>query len=284
MKRIIYDIIKDGDRHLRGRIAELIFERVKQRLLNGSLCCCTTLELHQFFDYGPRLVDSFSINKNSLLSEYMTNLKAVMNLLGIKKSKKASTMLLSDHVKRKLRRLCLFCLEESEAYVGVWVDNYRRYFRLCRRCLNKCIKKGLVRISSAAFLGYEVDPRNETFNRLVKGLLKVAELVELATNYQNVIEVLSRLDVSAQAFLNSLYKRVGAQYGQHSFDYLCVDEHGGKYMVDVTSVRGIGKAPAKLSARERQIAEQAKKEGFKILVPTVRFLENWQVMVELVEE
>ena len=54
--------------------------------------------------------------------------------------------------------------------------------------------------------------------------------------------------------------------------------------VDVTSVRGIGKAPAKLSARERQIAEQAKKEGFKILVPTVRFLENWQVMVELVEE
>jgi len=55
-------------------------------------------------------------------------------------------------------------------------------------------------------------------------------------------------------------------------------------MVDVTSVRGIGKASAKLSARERQIAEQAKKEGFKILVPTVRFLENWQVMVELVEE
>jgi len=55
-------------------------------------------------------------------------------------------------------------------------------------------------------------------------------------------------------------------------------------MVDVTSVRGIGKAPAKLSARERQIAEQAKKEGFKILVLTVRFLENWQVMVELVEE
>jgi len=211
----------------------------------------------------------------------MTNLNAVMNLLGIKKSKKASTMSSSDHVKRKLRRLCLFCLEKSEAYVGVWVDNYRRYFRLCRRCLNKCIKKGLVRISSAAFLGYEVDPRNETFNRLVKSLLKVAEL---ATNYQNVIEVLSRIDTSARASLNSLYKRVGAQYGQHPFDYLCVDEHGGKYMVDVTSVRGIGKAPAKLSRRERQIAEQAMKEGFKILVPTVRFLENWQVIVELVEK
>jgi hypothetical protein len=265
---VIYDIIKDGDRHLRGRIAELIFERVKRRLLNGSLCCCSTLELSHFFDYGPKL-----------LSEYMANLKAVMNLLGIKRSKKASTMLSSDNVRRKLMRLCLFCLEEGEAYVSVWVDNYKRYFRLCRRCLNKCIEKGFVSVSY-----YEVDPKNETFNKLVRGLFKVAELMELAPSYQNVIEVLSRLDTSAQAFLNSLYKRVGAQYGQHPFDYVCVDEHGGKYMVDVTSVRGIGKAPAKLSRRERQIAEQARKEGFKILVPTVRFLENWQVIVELVEK
>jgi hypothetical protein len=96
----------------------------------------------------------------------------------------------------------------------------------------------------------------------------------------NVVEVLSRLNKSARTFLYGLYKEIT---GHLPFDYVCVDDYENKYMVDVTSLRGRGRKPAKLSRRERQIAEQAKMKGFKILVPVVRFLENWQVQVELME-
>jgi hypothetical protein len=36
---VIYDIMRDGDRHLRGKIAELVFKRVKSKLLKSYYWC-----------------------------------------------------------------------------------------------------------------------------------------------------------------------------------------------------------------------------------------------------
>jgi hypothetical protein len=278
-RSVIYNIIKDGDRHLRGKIAELIFERVKSQLLERTLYCCNTLDLYHFSNYDSRSIDALSINEKSLLSEYMANLNAAMNILGIEKCE-VSNALSSEDTRKNLRRLCLFCLKEGETCVHVWVNNhsYRCPFHLCSDCLYTCIKKGLIRsvIFSDNFTYYEVDSKNEAFHRLVRNLVETMNLIE----HLNIVEVLSRLDAPARVFLYELYKKAT---GQYPFDYVCVDDYGNKYMVDVTSLRERGRMPAKLSKRESQIAEQAKKEGFKILVPVVRFLENWQVQVELME-
>jgi len=63
---------------------------------------------------------------------------------------------------------------------------------------------------------------------------------------------------------------------------LCQDQ-GNAYLIDVTSVRGLDSSPAQLSEREKRVAEKAKKAGFKVLVPVVRFLSDWRVLIELVE-
>jgi len=68
-----------------------------------------------------------------------------------------------------------------------------------------------------------------------------------------------------------------------SFDYICADGQGNKYLVDVTSLRGLKGSPAPLSEKERQVAVVAKKKGFKVLVPVVRFLQDWWVLIELTE-
>jgi hypothetical protein len=53
--------------------------------------------------------------------------------------------------------------------------------------------------------------------------------------------------------------------------------------VDVTSLRGLKVSPAPVSEKERQVSVVAKKKGFKVLVPVVRFLQDWWVLIELTE-
>jgi hypothetical protein len=45
-----YDIIEDGDNYLKGKIAELIFERVRSKLLRKIKIthCCGVTELKHF--------------------------------------------------------------------------------------------------------------------------------------------------------------------------------------------------------------------------------------------
>jgi hypothetical protein len=272
--RVIYNILTDSDRHLRSKIAELVFKRVKSQLLKRALCCCSTLELNYFFiSRALSSIDISSINGKTLLSKYLQNLNTVRGLLGIRGDEEVSNILSSDDLRRVLRRLCLFCLKEDVVSELVWVNN--SYFRLCSDCLDTCTKRGLVCPGGISY--YKVDSKNEEFHRLVKNLVEAMNLLA----HLNVIEVLSRLDESERVFLRGeLFKGTS---GQHPFDYVCVDDYGNKYMVDVTSVKGEGRIPAKLSKRESQIAKRAKRRGFKVLVPVVRFLNNWQVQVELIE-
>jgi hypothetical protein len=143
---VIYDIIKDGDRHLRGRIAELIFERVKSQLLKRTLYCCSTLDLYRFFNYDSCLIDSLPTNEKSLLSKYVKNLNTVRRVIGIGKYKRDSNTLSSEDLRRNLRRLCLFCLKEGENWANIWVNSIHSFpLHLCSGCLEKCIKKELIR-------------------------------------------------------------------------------------------------------------------------------------------
>jgi len=278
-RSVIYDILKEGDRHLRGKIAELVFERVKSQLLGRALHCCSTLELSNFFWDLP------SIDVNSLLRDYMANLSIVRDALGMEKLEELSSVLSSDDVRKNLVQLCLFCLKDGETRVGFWTNHYREGFYLCRNCLRRCVEKGFVHQSSTTFFDYEVSSKDEAFNGLVRSLVKATRTITRLAMSANAVEVLSKLNARARAFLREVYvdKRGRGMYGQHPFDYVCTDDQGNAYLVDVTSVRGLNGSPAQLSKGERQVAERAKKAGFRVLVPIVRFLPDWCVLIELME-
>jgi hypothetical protein len=141
-RHVTYNILTDGDKHLRGRIAKLIFERARSQLLERALYCCSTLDLYHFVNYDLRSIDASSINEKSLLSEYVKNLNAVWALLGTGKYEEVSNVLLSEDARKSLRRLCLFCLKESEACVHIWVNHsYRCPFELCSGCLYICVTR-----------------------------------------------------------------------------------------------------------------------------------------------
>jgi hypothetical protein len=295
-RNVAYNILRDGDKCLRGRIAELIFEKVRSKLLErlavGGLYCCGTSRLSSFLHACPAALLSLDID--SLLRDYEARLNTARSLLGLERIKAISLP------KEDLKELCLFCLEKGEVKVFIEVDDRSFDFLVCKNCFSKCLERGLlcpeaeevyiplgkeeVVIRHACCLTpsthppvrYLVNNKKGVFRGLVRDLLKTLSLLE----YLDVIEVLSKLDAQTRDFLYELY---GKGTLPVSFDYICADGQGNKYLVDVTSLRGLKGSPAPLSEKERQVAVVAKKKGFKVLVPVVRFLQDWWVLIELTE-
>jgi hypothetical protein len=284
----IYDILKEGDRHLRGKIAELVFERVKSSLLGKTLHCCDTTRLSLFLATNSPIP---LIDVSSSIHDYVTKLNFARKALEMAPLE-VSVALLREKIK-KLKGLCLFCLQKGKVRLFIEKDGDRRAFFACEDCFSKCLEKMLLRSEAKIIQIYHypatIEPIKLTTtqyffddkNRIFHGL--VWSLVEASDSLENldVVEVLSKLDAQTRDFLRELY--VGGPSGQHPFDYVCVDDQGGKYLVDVTSVRGIDASPAPLSKREQEVAAMAKEKGFKVLVPVVRFLPDWRVLIELVE-
>jgi len=157
--------------------------------------------------------------------------------------------------------------EGGELEARIRIKDYLSYFRLCKSCLQICLEKGLVQARKGTPLSYEVVTRDRVLRDAIYELITSASWIEF--------DVLYKLDAEARKFLGEV--DIGPKGpGQYSFDYVCVDDQGGKYLVDVTSVRGLDTSPAPLSKKERLIAEHAREAGFKILIPVVRFLHNWR--------
>jgi hypothetical protein len=257
-----YDIIEDGDNYLKGKITELVFERVRSKLLRKITHCCGVTELKHFLTAYPP--EARSMNVNSLLKNYAEKLNSVRSLLGLKEIDDFNALL--KDARGRLLGSCLFCLRKGRVPIIIEKGDpekgvLRRCFRVCRECFSKCIEKGLLREVSYS-IGhpsasepmkkvwcYFVDEgilsrEKKKFYELVWSLLKDLDLLR----YMEVVEVLSKLDEKSRDFLVELYER--REPGQNPFDYICVDDERGKYLVDVTSVKGIGE-PSPLSEREK---------------------------------
>ena len=266
-----YNILVDGDRHLRGAIAEMVFERVYRELLK-DLYCCRTLMLAKVLRLyrDESLIKGFTDIK-TLISDFMNCLNTVRRILGLERYEEFQLSV--EELRHKLERHpCIFCLREIKPSFrdiihidGDWID-------VCDDCLQKMLEKDLITAHRIDYL------KNDDFYRGVKNLRRLAVLIE----YYEVFELLSKLDRSSRDFLYEIY--VGERTsGQHPFDYVCIDTSGNRYLVDVTSV-SLDVKPAELSKKEKQIAEKAKERGFKILIPIVKFLNNWVVRIELAEK
>jgi len=120
----------------------------------------------------------------------------------------------------------------------------------------------------------------ERLKELVDFIDQHRELIALS-RYKEALEVLALMNREEFAFLQEVYGRGGS--GHAPFDYVCVTDDGTKCLIDVTSTTGRTVGP--LSEREREVAKMAKKIGFKILIPKIRFLypNYWIVELELSE-
>lgn len=273
-RRMFYDILKKENRHLRGKIAELIFDKIKSQLIRESLHCCTTYRLHNFL---PTIENS--------INSYIEALNTAREFLGMQRFDGIFDMLLDKKVGGDLlRERCLLCLKEGGIELLIRMENTYRSFRLCKSCLHICMEKGFIQFKSCGILGYKAHINPRKFRNFIKNLIVRASRIDhVFSEYSDVVEVLSRLDERTRRFLREV--GLGPKGpGQYSFDYVCADDRSGKYLIDVTSVRGIDASPPPLSKKEKRVAELAKEAGFKILIPVVRFLHNWRVLVELVEE
>jgi hypothetical protein len=159
------------------------------------------------------------------------------------------------------RAICPLCLNKGKMLVhGPF---YRYYLWLCEDCLSKCLKHGVVNGNCI----YHINEDRNDFLTAIKNHIRIIELMQ----YMNVFKLLSRLNKVEKDFLLQVYNEGGS--GGCPFDYIAIDKFGNKYLIDVTSVKGKW-TPCVLSKREKEIAKLAKKNGFKVLVPIIRFLEN----------
>jgi len=288
-QRMIYDILREGDRHLRGKIAELVFDRIWTRIFEGPLYCCTTQEIYNFlseFLLERRAKGLRSINIKTYIETQINNYIATLNkareLLGLQNNKETVNLLSDGKVKKNLLyKKCLLCWKEGEAEIRIRIKGYYHYFWLCKDCLKVALDKGVVQPKSGTSSSYKVVTSDQTLVSLIRSLINDASSIEhYFSKHADAIEVLTRLDEQALNLLNEGRPKCS---GQYSFDYICVDNRGNKYLVDVTSVRGLDATPAPLSKKEKQIAKLARIAGFKILVPVVKFLHDWRVLIELME-
>jgi len=238
-----------------------------------------------------RAKDLRSINIKTHIETKINNYKEKLNkareLLGIQNKEEAVNLLSDGKVEKNLLyKKCLLCWKEGEAEIRIRIKDYYHYFWLCKDCLKVALeraraKKGVVQPKSGTSSSYKVVASNQTLLSLIKSLIMDASSIEhYFSKYADAIEVLIRLDEQA---LNLLNEGRPICSGQYSFDYICVDNQGSKCLVDVTSVRGLDTTPAPLSKKEKQIAKRARTAGFKILVPVVKFLHDWRVLIELAE-
>ncbi|MEM3488472.1 MAG: hypothetical protein QXO75_02265 [Nitrososphaerota archaeon] len=244
-------------------MAEMVFERVKDHLLQ-NLITCTPYEFVYAFNVSHTLkldIREITIklkNEEGYL-EYMLNevekgFNSLREDLGIKKT---------DCSEPLSRGCCILCGGKGEELIHS--SDHTFYFLLCRECLNRCQENGL--IDNIHIL------RSEQYEHIIK----LHELLR----YKNVLILLSKLEDEEIDFLKNVYLEDSSGHGQLPFDYIGTDGKGNKYLIDVTST--ITGSIAPLSKREKEISKKAKAFGFKILQPVVYFLENWYVEVKLKE-
>ena len=276
---IKYSVLKDGDRHLRGKIAEEIFERAKDMLFLGrELTLCKTHDLSYVLMGIPdsevsKIITQYALGKDPLLLSYN---EAEERINEFRKKLEISVREINISELSSTRGICALCFGKGKFLVdGLYLDQASYTFWLCGSCLEKCLQLGYITGDK-----YNYTVKDKEFDDAMRNFIKAIFYLEK----RDAFRVLSRLDETSIEFLYEVYggEKFNFFHGQWPFDYVAVDNDGKKYLIDVTSVRGEYN-PAGFSRREKEIAEQAKKVGFSILVPVVKFLEDWQVVIELSE-
>jgi hypothetical protein len=295
MGRVIYyNILRDGDNTLKGLIAEKIFERVKHLLIGfPQLQCCSTLNLAHLLLRGVhKILDLETIiskygTKGALENELAEVLRRLRLYVGVSEKDIDPETTIHNSLYG-----CPLCLRDSEVYHEEGSITLRTYIpdcnhflhfltiRLCSTCYEYLSKKRYIKLLDNGLNTELLD--DELYIKLLdnglESLFCTLGLLQELYRYRDAIRILARLDKEDRELLLNIYARPGGR----PFDYICIDEKSNKYLVDVSSTAGIHRA-SPLSKRERELIPMVKARGFKILIPVVEYLGNWNIRVELRE-
>ncbi|MHA1595931.1 MAG: hypothetical protein ACTSXX_14560 [Candidatus Baldrarchaeia archaeon] len=270
--KIEFNIKKNGDRHLKGKIAEEVFKRVFPKLFCKHLTICPTRTITSFLNYFRNDLDFVLENRDLLKNKQKLKLKKEkLRTKMTKFDEELETFREKLGIKRKIEESHVF-LSRGCILCGIWRDE----IGLCHNCYAIAARK----LNRRDF---------ERLKNIVKEIRRLVDIenkliaIEMAKeDWPEALEVILRLCREDILFLQKVYCDYSKPQPHLPFDFIAVAPDGSeKYLIDVTSTSsGI---TAGLSPREREVAEEAKKYGFKILVPVIYFGENWTVIVKLKE-
>jgi hypothetical protein len=244
---ISFNLLTDSDRYFRGKIAELIFSKVANRLvpeLRESLLLCSTWGLHNFLWELRRACSLEEFLKKDFIAELAEvdrRLEEWCSRLGVEK------------VERKSDWFCSLCGRESEQRMFGFSTGH-----FCGRCYTKI---------------HELQESEQ------KELLGVVKRFQFLWERLPVIRVLARLGGKDKEFLWKVY---GVFQPHSPFDYIGVGSDGSKFLIDVTSVRERGSV-ANFTENEREILPRALSLGFRVLRPVIYWEKDWRIRIELEE-
>jgi len=83
------------------------------------------------------------------------------------------------------------------------------------------------------------------------------------------------------------FKSIGAGFSSSSFDFLCIDNNGEKYVIDVKTTNSQIQSTSSIISKElkgkSKYIQLALNQGFRVLLPIVRLEKDWKIVLELVE-
>ena len=285
---LIFNIKKEGARHLRGKIAELVFEQVYPKLfksLREHIVICSTSSIKQF-------LYKVELRNEELLYEGVNlefKLKSLKDLLKDEEKLKREKERLEGEMKRLDEEVMVF---RRELKIALW-EYMSQGCVLCGRPRPWSIGEKSLELCNDYYETAWDKLKWKDFKKLKDIAKKIVDIreklrkvrdklreISIARLDVEVLEVISRLSIEDVLFLQEVY--CGYLTGPPPFDYIGVTLDGSeKYLIDVTSTRS--GSMAGLSLKERKVAELAKKHGFKILVPVIYFGDNWNVIIKIEE-
>jgi hypothetical protein len=143
---------------------------------------------------------------------------------------------------------------------------------VCAKCFKRLLDKGVIKI----WRGREAAVTDEYLKNFA--LLWVYCELHRYLKYFDFIVKVGNID-----FLKDL-----AKFRPMSpFDYICIDNNGEKYVIDVkTTTSQKQTTSSKISKeleRSSKYIQLALNQGFRVLLPIVRIEKDWKIILELVE-
>ena len=143
---------------------------------------------------------------------------------------------------------------------------------ICRKCYERLLEKGIIKKSS----GIGVFPSKEYLRNFA-----------LLWFYCKLHGYLKYLDFIAKVGDPDFFKKIAAGVYSSLFDFVCIDDKGERYVIDVktttSQMQTTSKKISKELERSSKYIQLALDKGFRVLMPIVRLEKDWRIVLELVE-
>uniref|UniRef100_A0A7J2U1L7 Uncharacterized protein n=1 Tax=Ignisphaera aggregans TaxID=334771 RepID=A0A7J2U1L7_9CREN len=258
MRYIEFDI----DRVLKGRIAELVFERAQQKgmlkeLLKGLECmpatsfCEPCRRHHHSSRISKEAFIEMSSSYEKFIHTFMDQLNRVIKSLGLEEL--GERMIKADTI-LNIRRSCFLCLRESTDLNKVKIHTLTMY--ICSERLNALLEKGLITKSPTwrvAYEDYELKLSYGEAKEVCNSIEYLWRLQDLFSRFYDHIGFLSEFDKQSLVFLYDACVFGSMKYHSHETQPsktlarhrpLLKDINSGEKVIDINEIAFyVGRVP-----------------------------------------